>query len=132
MRFTQLLSGAAICLGLSTSVAAFSEGGNLPANHILYGPSGTGSDKGSKIEKRDTTTARVADAVCTNSPTSRNCWSSGYSVATDFDAKWPTTGVTRYYDLSITNTTCNPDGNGKKICFLLNGQYPGPRITASE
>lgn len=39
-----------------------------------------------EIEERDT--------VCTNGPLTRNCWASGYSVATDFDTKWPTTGHT--------------------------------------
>lgn len=77
-----------------------------------------------------TTTSLVADSACTNGPTSRSCWTNGYSVATDFDQKHPTTGVTRYYSLEITNTTCNPDGNGEQECLLVNNQYPGPIISA--
>lgn len=79
------------------------------------------------IEQRDP----QADSACSNGPLTRQCWSNGYSIATDFDLKHPTTGVTVRYDLTITNTTCNQDGNGAKLCMLINGQYPGPTITAN-
>lgn len=55
----------------------------------------------------------------------------GYSIATDFDQMFPTTGKTVSYTLEVTNTTCNPDGSGSRICMLVNGQYPGPTIRAS-
>jgi FtsP/CotA-like multicopper oxidase with cupredoxin domain len=45
--------------------------------------------------------------------------------------KSPRTGNTVSYHLEITNGTCNPDGNGDKPCFLINGQYPGPLIEAT-
>lgn len=86
-------------------------------------PTETIPDEVSGIEERDT--------VCTNGPTTRACWNSGYSIATDFDQKHPTTGVTVTYNLELTNGTCNPDGAGSRICFLINGQYPGPTITAN-
>jgi FtsP/CotA-like multicopper oxidase with cupredoxin domain len=38
--------------------------------------------------------------------------------------------VTRNYDFQITNTTCNPDGNGDRYCLLINNQYPGPTVVA--
>lgn len=72
-----------------------------------------------------------ADSDCTNGALTRACWSDGYSIATDFDQKHPTTGVTVTYDLTITNTTCNPDGHGDQTCYLINGVYPGPVITAN-
>ena len=34
------------------------------------------------------------DGACTNTPQTRSCWSEGYSIATDFDAKSPPDGVT--------------------------------------
>lgn len=34
------------------------------------------------------------DGACTNGPRTRNCWSDGYSIATDFDAKLPRDGET--------------------------------------
>lgn len=34
------------------------------------------------------------DGACTNGPNSRQCWSNGYSIATDFDAKLPPDGIT--------------------------------------
>ncbi|KAI7541231.1 laccase precursor, partial [Hortaea werneckii] len=74
---------------------------------------------------------QVADGACKNGPYTRACWSNGYSIATDFDQKFPTTGSTVTYDLEITNSTCNPDGNGERLCLLINNQYPGPLIRAS-
>lgn len=44
------------------------------------------------------------DTPCTNGPLTRSCWASGYSVATDFDAKWPTTGRT------VTVSVIEPPG----------------------
>ncbi|KAH0075189.1 putative multicopper oxidase, type 1, partial [Aureobasidium melanogenum] len=85
----------------------------------------------SSASSASSSTSLVADAACTNGPNSRQCWSSGYSVKTDFDQKHPTTGNTVTYNLEITNTTCNPDGNGAVECFLINGQQPGPVITAN-
>ncbi|KAF2137677.1 multicopper oxidase [Aplosporella prunicola CBS 121167] len=78
-----------------------------------------------------TTTSRVADPACTNGPLSRSCWAPGFSIATDFDAKWPDTGKTVTASLEITNTTCNPDGHGDRVCLLFNNQYPGPTIVAN-
>ncbi|KAL9095130.1 MAG: hypothetical protein Q9165_002733 [Trypethelium subeluteriae] len=52
-------------------------------------------------------------------------------IATDFDKKWPSTGKTVSYNIEVTNTTCNPDGTGSKLCFLFNNQYPGPTIRAN-
>jgi hypothetical protein len=34
------------------------------------------------------------DGACTNTPRTRSCWSNGYSIATDFDAKSPPDGTT--------------------------------------
>lgn len=71
------------------------------------------------------------DTACTNGPYTRACWKNGYSIATDFDQKFPTTGNTVSYNLEITNSTCNLGGSGSKTCLLINGQYPGPTIRAA-
>ena len=71
------------------------------------------------------------DSACKNGPLTRACWSDGFSIATDFDQKHPVTGATVTYHLEITNGTCNPDGHGDRTCFLINGQYPGPVLTAN-
>ncbi|KAF2089562.1 multicopper oxidase [Saccharata proteae CBS 121410] len=76
-------------------------------------------------------TSRVADSSCTNGPLTRSCWSNGYSIATDFDAKWPTTGVTRNYNLEMTNITCSPDGGPSRPCLVFNGGIPGPTLYAN-
>jgi FtsP/CotA-like multicopper oxidase with cupredoxin domain len=72
------------------------------------------------------------DGACTNTPRTRQCWSNGYSIATDFDAKSPPDGVTVTYNLEISNVTKpNPDGSGgSRQMMLINGQYPGPVIRA--
>lgn len=105
-----------INMKLLTSLAAIvsvSEAFVLPAERL--------SSELSTIEERQT-----ADPECVHGPQTRRCWSGGYSVATDFDLKHPETTVTRSYTLTITNSTCNPDGNGERLCQLINGQYPGP------
>lgn len=73
---------------------------------------------------------QIPDGDCTHGPFTRACWKDGYSIATDFDEKFPTNGRTATYNLEFTNGTCNPDGNGDRLCLLINGQYPGPTITA--
>nr|AUW14931.1 laccase [Aureobasidium pullulans] len=77
------------------------------------------------------TSSLVADSACSNGPYTRACWKDGFSIATDFDQKFPTTGKTVSYNLEITNTTCNPDGAHDQQCLLSNGQLPGPVIRAS-
>ncbi|CZT19399.1 related to laccase precursor [Ramularia collo-cygni] len=76
------------------------------------------------------TATSVPTAVCTNGPTSRGCWDSRFSIDTDFDEDWPSTGRVVSYDLTITNTTLAPDGFSRPV-FAVNGQYPGPTIYAN-
>jgi hypothetical protein len=64
-----------------------------------------------------------------NGPTSRPCWTKGFDITTDFDKKWPDTGVTRKYHFEITNGTVAPDGI-PRLTLLINGQYMGPTIFA--
>jgi hypothetical protein len=45
-------------------------------------------------ERQATTSSPVPDGECTNGPRTRNCWSRGFSIATDFDAKSPPAGKT--------------------------------------
>jgi hypothetical protein len=42
----------------------------------------------------------------------------------------PTTGVTRYYDFTVTRSIIKPDGVEKNV-ILINGQFPGPMIEAN-
>ena len=79
-----------VCAGLSLADI------DIPPGKVLWG------EKGPPSARKDLTStpaspagrAHARDTVCTNGPLTRNCWASGYSVATDFDAKWPTTGKT--------------------------------------
>ncbi|KAF2018573.1 multicopper oxidase [Aaosphaeria arxii CBS 175.79] len=82
-------------------------------------------------ERQASTSSPVPDGQCTNGPRTRNCWSEGFSIATDFDAKAPPAGKTVTYNLEVTNTTINADGNGTKPAMLINNQYPGPTIRAA-
>lgn len=70
------------------------------------------------------------EPACTNSPTSRECWDNDYSIDTDFDSDFPTTGRTVRYEFTITNMTMAPDGVEREV-LAVNGQYPGPTIEAN-
>jgi hypothetical protein len=63
---------------------------------------------------------------CTNTNTSRDCWSDGFDINTDFYTNTPA-GVNREYWLSIEDTTCAPDGISRP-CLSFNGTVPGPLI----
>ncbi|KAH8894446.1 hypothetical protein GQ53DRAFT_779958 [Thozetella sp. PMI_491] len=67
---------------------------------------------------------------CSNSPTSRNCWSDGFDINTDFYLETPDTGVTREYWLSVEKGPCALDGVTVETCLTYNGSYPGPLIEA--
>lgn len=54
----------------------------------------------------------------------------GYDINTDVEKSYPNTGKTVSYVLTVTNTTCSPQGE-PKTCLLVNGQYPGPKIEAN-
>ncbi|KAF2189541.1 multicopper oxidase [Zopfia rhizophila CBS 207.26] len=82
------------------------------------------------VERQAPTTTKVPDGACTNGPQTRNCWSNGFSISTDFDDKAPPAGTTVTYHLEITNTTLDPDKNGGRLAMLINNQYPGPVLRA--
>lgn len=65
-----------------------------------------------------------------NSPTHRGNWLPGFDINTDAETTWPNTGKTVTYTLEITNGTVAPQGDSK-IGFLVNGQFPGPKIEAN-
>lgn len=85
-------------LGLSLLFCGVSLAEHIPPNHILWGEKGP---PGATLLPKTRASHTVAeplpleerDTPCTNGPKSRSCWASGYSVSTDFDAKWPTTNV---------------------------------------
>ena len=103
-----------------TSLFSFSHSSLLPAQPLDNDASAL------QLIKR-----QVTDSSCTNGQFTRACWGDGFSIATDFDLKFPTTGNTVTYNLEITNATCNPDGGPSKWCTLVNGQFPGPVIRAT-
>jgi FtsP/CotA-like multicopper oxidase with cupredoxin domain len=76
------------------------------------------------------TPTQPSDSQCTNGPFTRQCWGNGYSIATNYDAVWPVTGKVVEYDLEIQNLTLAPDGYSR-VVYGINGQYPGPTITAN-
>lgn len=129
MRFTSLAVA-----WLTACVAQTFANQEIPFDRILWGEDGPAGNHMVKRQSQTTSTAtstRVADPACTNGPLTRSCWASGYSVATDFDAKWPTTGRTVHYDLTITNSTCSPDGGPSRPCLMFNNKIPGPTLYAN-
>lgn len=75
-----------------------------------------------ELTYEDVVKRQVADPDCQHGPFSRQCWGTGYSIATDFDVKTPPEGVTRTYNLEITNTTLAPDGFERPV-MLVDGKY---------
>ncbi|EFX02122.1 laccase [Grosmannia clavigera kw1407] len=73
-----------------------------------------------------------ARASSCNTASLRSCWTAGFDINTDYMTSTPITGVTRTYDLTITQETdwTGPDGQVKSLVMLINGQFPGPVITA--
>ena len=141
MRFTVGVAGGALALAATALANSdLCDFGNIPADHVLFGADGglCGPTPTQPVKRQATSstasssTSLVPDSACTNGPDTRACWSNGFSIATDFDSKWPTTGRTRTYDWHITNTTCNPDGQGEKVCMLVENQYPGPTLEAGK
>ncbi|KAK1754289.1 laccase-2 [Echria macrotheca] len=67
-----------------------------------------------------------------NTPSNRACWTDGFDIFTDWESKTPVTGVTRTYTLTITEVDnyIGADGQVKEKAMLINGQFPGPVITA--
>lgn len=132
MRF-QSFAGTAV---LALATTGLTE--HIPPENTLWGPTGPPRTLEARQATATTSTAtstssKVADSACSNGPLTRQCWLGQYSAATDFDAKWPTTGRTVSYYLELVNGTCNPDGSQQgKSCQLFNNQYPGPVITASK
>ncbi|KAL5402891.1 hypothetical protein PMIN03_010311 [Paraphaeosphaeria minitans] len=81
-----------------------------------------------QAERMDASHALTKKQSCTNSPTSRNCWLPGFDATTDMYNSWPNTGRVVRYDLTVTNTTCNPDGSRERVCLLIDDSMPGPTI----
>nr|ABY89704.1 laccase precursor [Phoma sp. UHH 5-1-03]ABY89705.1 laccase precursor [Phoma sp. UHH 5-1-03] len=84
-----------------------------------------------RIQPRNDLVERQSAACGSNGPNSRHCWTPGFTSSTDMYNSWPNTGQIVSYNLRIENTTCNPDGNGSRVCMLINGRMPGPTIVAN-
>ncbi|KAI1322596.1 laccase [Xylariaceae sp. FL0255] len=67
-----------------------------------------------------------------NTASDRACWVTGYTIDTDYEADTPYTGVTRTFNWTLEEITSwtAPDGEVKTSAMLINGEYPGPTITA--
>ncbi|KAF9634905.1 Multicopper oxidase type 1 [Lasiodiplodia theobromae] len=78
-----------------------------------------------------TTNGSSDGQICEHSPNSRRCWAAGLTIDDDATHRWPNTGRIIEYNFDITNTTCNPDGHGPRVCLLINNQYPGPVVSGS-
>ncbi|KAK0644590.1 laccase [Cercophora newfieldiana] len=72
--------------------------------------------------------AAVATRKSCNTPSNRACWTEGFDINTDWEAKTPVTGVTRTYTLTLTEVDdyVGADGRVKEKAMLING----PVITA--
>ncbi|KAI1111499.1 multicopper oxidase-domain-containing protein [Nemania sp. NC0429] len=66
-----------------------------------------------------------------HTPSNRACWSPGFDINTDYEAKTPP-GVVRVlnWEISEHDNWVGPDGRVKSKVMLINNQYPGPTLTA--
>ena len=48
---------------------------------------------------------RQADSGCVNGPLTRGCWAGGFSISTDYEAKYPNTGVVVEGRLNLVGET---------------------------
>ncbi|KAK5654321.1 hypothetical protein OQA88_7499 [Cercophora sp. LCS_1] len=67
-----------------------------------------------------------------HSPSNRACWTDGFDINTDWEAKVPETGVTREYTFTLTEVDnyVGADGQVKEKAMLINDQFPGPTVVA--
>ncbi|KAJ4300009.1 hypothetical protein N0V90_005257 [Kalmusia sp. IMI 367209] len=67
-----------------------------------------------------------------NTNKDRGCWvkkgSKTYNIDTDYEDDFPV-GITRTFNLEISEKTVSPDGF-PKVAQVVNGQFPGPLIEA--
>ena len=101
---------------------SFSRARLLAPDHVLWGAPGIPSPiNGSQLSSEELLTNDVAlkdrDISCTNGPLTRSCWSNGFSVATDFDAKWPNTGKTVSVSHSTATYQADDEADSKKVQF---------------
>ncbi|KAK4448793.1 laccase [Podospora aff. communis PSN243] len=101
------------------SLALLGFGGAIPASPLT----GESLSSPARLSKR---------APTCNTATNRACWTSGFDINTDYEHNFPATGVTREYNLVITehDEWVGGDGVPKKKAMLINGQFPGPTIRA--
>ncbi|KAF4774134.1 multicopper oxidase [Colletotrichum scovillei] len=68
-----------------------------------------------------------------NTADNRQCWVEGFDIKTAYEESIPDTGVTREYDLVLTEHTSfqAQDGMTKNTAMLINGGFPGPNIKAN-
>ncbi|KAK0377236.1 multicopper oxidase [Colletotrichum limetticola] len=72
-----------------------------------------------------------------NTADNRQCWVEGFDIKTAYEESIPDTGVTREYDLVLTEHTSfqGQDGMTKNTAMLINealiGGFPGPNIKAN-
>jgi len=57
-------------------------------------------------------------------------WGACTANNTDYYTTTPNTGVTRYYDWTITKGSCSPDGVSIP-CLLVNDNFPGPTLESN-
>ncbi|KAK7914903.1 hypothetical protein PG985_012606 [Apiospora marii] len=67
-----------------------------------------------------------------NTPGNRRCWTDGFDISTDYYQSFPD-GVNREYTFVLTelDNWTGPDGHVQEKVMLVNGQLPGPAITAN-
>ena len=90
------------------------------------GVNGTGPAPGTDASNVTEPFKPLAETGC-NSASDRSKWCGKYSIDTDYDHEWPSTGKPCSANWVITNTTLNYDGIDR-LALAINGQVPGPLL----
>ncbi|EFQ33805.1 multicopper oxidase [Colletotrichum graminicola] len=103
---------------------------------LLYGLAIAAPPNSGVVKRQDAPAANPDDdqsPKSCNTPSNRQCWVDGFDINTAYEEKTPDTGVTREYDLVLTEhpTYKAGDGMDKNTAMLINGGFPGPNIKAN-
>ncbi|KAI1177040.1 multicopper oxidase-domain-containing protein [Nemania sp. FL0916] len=67
-----------------------------------------------------------------NTPSNRACWSPGFDIFTDYEAKTPPGSIKTFnWEVTERDNWVGPDGRVKSKVMLINNQYPGPTLEAN-
>lgn len=96
--------------------------GLLAPTAVLAAPPAASVQREVELEIRDDVEPRAPPGSC-HTPSNRACWTTGFTINTDYEVSTPPPGATRRYTLTLTehDNWQGPDGVVKAKVMLVNG-----------